>query len=406
MRKLFPTLAFILLYSSIHAMVPYEFRVPDIPGYVTLAGDFHVHTCFSDGTVWPTTRVAEAAYDGLDFMAMTDHVDTRHQKMKKKGYFTSKADQNTSYRIAKKVSGEYGVTILHGAEITRGLRLVPAHFNTHFISDALPILEALESEDAKIEDPLKREETAVINGLKAARTQNAFITFNHPNWHPQQPVKTEWMPLHEKVYRLGLIDGIEIVNTYADFCPEAFHWAIEKGLAVVSGTDCHAPMFEIIDYQLGDKRPRTFVFAKENTPESIKEAVFAGRTIVYHDDCFYGTEANMKPFFNEALKVLSVKITPGDIKIKVRNTTSAPVILSKDTGSDMLSVQFRTKINPGEEAVLDVDPVGGAKTFDFKECDLNYKVLNYFVDTGTPLKLSWHFTIPTMRGLAESSDRK
>lgn len=396
MRKRIALLfAITLVAPCLHAMVPQNFFVPDIPGYVTLTGDFHVHTCFSDGAVWPTTRVAEAAYDDLDFLAMTDHVDSRHQKMKKKGYFTEKVDQNTSYKFAKSVSGKYGVTVLHGAEISRGLRLVPAHFNTHFISDAMPILESLESEDAKIEDPMTREEVAVINGLKAARAQNAFITFNHPNWHPQQPVKTEWMALHEKVYQLGLIDGIEIVNSYLGLCPEAFHWAIEKGLTVVSGTDCHDPMFELYDYQVGEKRPRTLVFAKENTPQSIKEAVLAGRTIVYHDDCFYGAETTVRPFFNEALKVLSVEATSGIIRIKVKNTTSAPVILSKDAGSDMLSVQFYTKINPGEETVLEAAPIKGAKLFDFKECDLNYKVLNYFVDTDTPLKLSWHFSIPT-----------
>ena len=31
--------------------------VPDIPGYRTLKCDFHMHTVFSDGEVWPTTRL-------------------------------------------------------------------------------------------------------------------------------------------------------------------------------------------------------------------------------------------------------------------------------------------------------------------------------------------------------------
>ena len=30
-----------------------NYRLPDIPGYITLKGDFHMHTPFSDGTVWP-----------------------------------------------------------------------------------------------------------------------------------------------------------------------------------------------------------------------------------------------------------------------------------------------------------------------------------------------------------------
>lgn len=394
LRTLFLNLLIIAAVPSANAMVPREFNVPDIPGYVTLTGDLHVHTCFSDGKVWPVTRVAEAAYDGLDFMAMTDHLDSRHQKMKRKGYFTDKVDQNTSYILANEASKKYGVMVLHGAEVTRGLRIFPGHFNVHFIADALPIVEKEESEDARIKDPQKREETAIVNGLKAAREQKAFITFNHPNWYPQQPVKTQWLPFHEKLLKDGLIDGIEIVNSYTDFCPEAFHWGIEKGLTIVSGTDCHVSMLEIVDYGVGEKRPRTLVFAKEKTQESIKEALLEGRTLVYNDGCFYGREENMHLFFKEALKVVSEKVTSKAIRIKVKNVTSVPVILQKDEGSDNLAVQFYTKINPGEELILAVDPLYGAKRFDFTECDLNYKVMNYFVDTDTPLKVSWHFTVP------------
>ena len=386
--------ALALAGTSAGAMVPQEFRVPDIPGYVTLAGDLHIHTCFSDGTVWPTTRVAEAAYDGLDFLAITDHLDSRHQKMKKKGYFTEKTDQNTSYLLAKEVSRKYGVDVFHGAELTRGLRIVPAHFNVHFIDDAMPILKALESEDSAIDDPMTREQTALLNGLKAARAQKAFITFNHPNWHPQQPVKTEWMPLHEAVFKSGLMDGIEIVNGDTGLCKEGFHWAIERGLTVVSGTDSHAPMFEDVDYQAGEKRPRTLVFAKDRTQDSIREALFAGRTIVYHDGCFYGAEANVRPFFNEALKVVSTSVKEKSISMKVQNVTSVPIVLSKDAGSENLSVRFQTTVNPGETVVISVQPIYGAPKFDFDECDLNFKVLNYFVDADTPLSVSWHFNIP------------
>ena len=29
-------------------------NIPDIPGHITLKCDFHTHTVFSDGNVWPT----------------------------------------------------------------------------------------------------------------------------------------------------------------------------------------------------------------------------------------------------------------------------------------------------------------------------------------------------------------
>jgi len=50
-------------------------NVPDIPGYKTLKYDFHMHTIFSDGVVWRTVRVDEVWNEGLDVIAITDHIE-------------------------------------------------------------------------------------------------------------------------------------------------------------------------------------------------------------------------------------------------------------------------------------------------------------------------------------------
>lgn len=42
-----------------------EIQVPDLDGYTTLKCDFHMHSVFSDGLVWPTVRVDEAY--GMDW---------------------------------------------------------------------------------------------------------------------------------------------------------------------------------------------------------------------------------------------------------------------------------------------------------------------------------------------------
>src|SRR5918996_2544961 len=69
----------LLLGAALHAQVPppvrHELRVPDLPGLKTLKGDFHLHTVFSDGRVWPTVHVQEAWRDGLDVIALTEHVE-------------------------------------------------------------------------------------------------------------------------------------------------------------------------------------------------------------------------------------------------------------------------------------------------------------------------------------------
>ena len=48
---------------------------PDIPGYVTLKCDLHMHTVLSDGSVWANIRVREALMDGLDAISITDHLE-------------------------------------------------------------------------------------------------------------------------------------------------------------------------------------------------------------------------------------------------------------------------------------------------------------------------------------------
>ena len=121
MKRLTSLFVLLLLAGAAMAYTPNKIIIPNIDGYVTLKGDFHIHTVFSDGTVWPTTRVQEAAWEGLDVIAITDHLDTRAQKMKKAGYFTDKCDRDTSYQLASKAAKSNDVIVIHGGEISRGM---------------------------------------------------------------------------------------------------------------------------------------------------------------------------------------------------------------------------------------------------------------------------------------------
>ena len=49
---------------------------PDLPGYKTLVCDLHMHSVFSDGSVWPDIRIEEAKRDGLDVIATTEHIES------------------------------------------------------------------------------------------------------------------------------------------------------------------------------------------------------------------------------------------------------------------------------------------------------------------------------------------
>ena len=80
------------------AQVRNEIRVPDPEGYRTLKCDFHIHTVFSDGLVWPTVRVDEAYREGLDAIALTEHLEYRPHRQ------DIIASHNRSYEIAEKTN--------------------------------------------------------------------------------------------------------------------------------------------------------------------------------------------------------------------------------------------------------------------------------------------------------------
>ena len=78
------------------ANVRTEISIPGFDGYQTLKCDFHTHTVFSDGYVWPTMRVEEAWQEGLDALAITDHIEYRPFKKVVIG------DLNESFKLAKR----------------------------------------------------------------------------------------------------------------------------------------------------------------------------------------------------------------------------------------------------------------------------------------------------------------
>src|SRR5512143_4228955 len=90
-------------------------RIPNIPGYLTLKCDFHIHTVFSDGSVWPIIRPEEAWREGLDAIAIADHLE--YQPHKK----DVPTNPNRSFDIAKGRGEALGVVMIRGAEITRDM---------------------------------------------------------------------------------------------------------------------------------------------------------------------------------------------------------------------------------------------------------------------------------------------
>lgn len=256
-----------------NSQVRSEIHIPDVNGYKTLKCDFHIHTVFSDGKVWPDVRVAEAWKEGLDAIAITDHIEYRPNKEILQG------DLNESYKIAKRAGDAIGFMVIHGTEITRSKPL--GHLNALFINDATPM---------DVKDPLASIDEAIRQG--------AFIMWNHPGWPDD---KSTMYPVHEELIKAGKIHGIEVFN-HLEYYPVSFDWCRDKNTAFMSNTDIH----DLINTTYGTRntiRPMTLVLAEERSLESIKEALFAKRTIAYFNGELAGKPEYLKGLLKASLKV-------------------------------------------------------------------------------------------------------
>jgi hypothetical protein len=253
-------------------------HLPNLPGYVTLKCDFHMHSVFSDGNVWPTVRIDEALRDGLDAIAITDHIEYSP----KKDFIP--ADHNAAWKIGEGYAKERNLILVHGTEITR--KMPPGHFNALFITDASVI-----SKDS------------VWDAFEAAKKQGAFLQWNHPGWKSQEP---DGIPklyeMHQRLIKNGWLNGIEFFNDSEDY-PLVFTFCKQYNLALIGNSDVHGIISETYPAHENSNRPMTLVFAKERSHDSLKEAMFAGRTMVYFNNILAGKEEYAKPFFYQCISV-------------------------------------------------------------------------------------------------------
>lgn len=373
-----------LAAGTISAQVRNEMKIPNIDGYVTLKGDMHMHTIFSDASVWPTTRVDEAVMEGLDFLCITDHVDGRLHKYLNSGYFDPKnVDNNTSFKLAEKQAKGTGLILVPGGEITSQI-MPPGHFNATFVKDANPIGAAM---DAHGKD---HQPEGLLAACKIAKGQGAFLTWNHPHWCRQAPNKTVFYEEHEQMVKDGLMDAVEVYNWWEGYSPEAHHWAIEHGLAIVSGTDSHHPMFMDIDFNAGELRPVTLVFAKERSLSGLREGLDAHRTAIFAEGKVYGPEELILPLLKSCLRVEKILWSEKTLKVYIYNRSSIPVTLDKAPGSEQWQMARHLTINPFEHYMIQIYRLDKNDPLNTKVFDLHYTVDNFFTDADTRLEYVLH----------------
>ena len=288
-----------------------EIVIPQVNGYNVYKADLHSHTIFSDGKVTPEWRVEEAWQDGLDIVAITDHIENRPYVTRLPKYLNGvevqvqnekeiSVDLNASVRLAQDQARKLNMLLIPGAEISRPYKTV-GHLNALFTTDNNVI---------PAEDPLQ--------ALRNAKAQGALVQFNHPGTGRTSLDLTEF---EINAYKEGLIDGIEIFNNNG-FYPKAIDRALEKGLYMSGNSDVHTTT-DIAYSDATLSRNITLILAKEKTMEAVKDALVNRRTIAYGFDQIAGEESLIKDLFNACVTAEFVRVdSKGNTIFNLTNMSS------------------------------------------------------------------------------------
>lgn len=343
----------ILHSTNVHVAARKEFIIPSIPSYNVYKADLHTHTVYSDGRVGPEFRMYEAWLDGLDVMAVTEHIEYRRYEDKMVEYMTGyvkedakavnfilhrpttvydscgiQVDLNYVLKRYETESKKYDITIIPGGEITRDPTTI-GHYNALFVKD-----------NNKIYDP------DPIVAIRNAVAQGAIVMHNHPGWRKKNLQYTEF---EKQVYKEGLISGIEVMNGW-EFYPKAIERANKEKLFISSNTDVHTTTD--IDYKRsGFARNMTFIFAKDKSLESLKEALLARRTLAWSFGNVAGEEKLLKEFFHASIQVdvIGEKVAKKKNRVRITNNSSIAYLLQPKNENPIWLDPFTTIIATSEE---------------------------------------------------------
>lgn len=357
---------------------------PDVQDRKTIIADLHTHSVFSDGHVWPNIRVAEAEKDGLDLLAITEHIEYQP-------HFDHipHPDRNAAYREAKK-SLNSDLLVINGAEITR--EMPPGHMNAIFIKDANKLLnldqslidEAKEKVKKRI-DELSKDEIPIAEryalanlwpvekALLEAKLQGAFVFWNHPMWDFQNSDGIpKLLDMHHDFISRKLLHGVEIVNTQT-YSEEAFNIALENNLTIIGTSDVHNLIEWDYQSHQNEHRPVTLIFAKQNSPGSIKEALFNRRTVVFYKGKLIGENKNLEPLLNAIIQIqaLGYKENTSILKIKVENNSSVDMFLKNRTDFTFHNNEGTIKVPSNDEVIVEIKTKK-----NLEHIDLNFEIIN------------------------------
>lgn len=212
----------------VHVQIKLIHKAPTL-----LKGDFHVHSCHSDGVNTPSTLLENAKQQGLDFICITDH-----------NTVTAHEEAHTDKEL----------TIIRGMELTQ--------YNGHctFLGIGEPSVNLMVNGAKEVREILKK-----------AKADGVLLSLAHPfcencGWHFGFDV-----PHHF----LEIWNGKFAKKDYAVLAYWQKQLALGKRIPVIGGSDFHE-----YSAQSCLARPTTFVYSLSRAPKDILKAISEGHCFV------------------------------------------------------------------------------------------------------------------------------
>lgn len=329
-----------------------EIRLPNLPDLVTLKCDLHLHTVFSDGEVWPPVRVIEAWRDGLDAIALTDHIEYQPK--------TNDIPSNLSrpYELAAGVAREHGLLLIRGAEITKSPDI--GHYNAIFLTNILGIAH-----------------DDVVESVRLAHQQGAFVFWNHPGWRiaPDQPIVR---PHQEQMIASNWLHGIELWNDDTPYT-NVWPWAMTTKLTWLGNSDYHRPIPPAMENH-ANHRTLTLVLAHERTVPALREALFQGRTLIWSGNLLAGRREWLEPFVAACLQLDPPHLRDSKrVVAELRNVSDVPLELVRLEGTGPATIS----VPAGRSVLVRIAAPTNSPA------RLVYAVQNALCGPGEPARVQW-----------------
>ena len=254
-----------------------------------LKGDFHVHSCRSDGKESPAVCAANYRAAGFDFMAVTDHRQ-----------YSPSVEAQEAYKDVP-----LGMLLLNGEEVHSPDNYVHV---IHFGGDS-GVNEIYEKDEEKYykdvqkiidtqELPYFDKFTYAANMwvVKKIREANGLAVYCHPHWIPD----TYDVPdsLSRAFLENGIFDAFELIGgqtSHENNMQTAFYYQLRAEgvkIPITGASDSHGT----INSGLFDKM-FTIVFAAENSRDCILKAVKGCMSVaveIYDDSVNYSVHGSYR----------------------------------------------------------------------------------------------------------------